>query len=786
MMSKPFKGVVNVDIRDSKPDWEPFEPPKAPDGAPSVVYIVLDDVGFSALGCYGGPVETPNIDRIAADGVRYTQWHTTALCSPTRSCLLTGRNHTRNSMACITEAAIGFPNASGTIPPENGTISEILGERGWNTYMVGKWHLCPDDEMNLASTRRNWPTGRGFERWYGFLGAETSQWYPDLVYDNHTVDQPRTPEEGYHLTEDLTDKAIEFVRDAKAIAPEKPFLLYYAPGACHAPHHVSKEWADKYRGQFDMGYEAMREQTLARQKELGLVPKDTELPPINPIGTSETRTGPEGKPFPPLDDTRPWDTLSDEEKRLFSRMAEVYAGFLAHTDDQIGRLLAFLDDNGWRENTLVVLVSDNGASGEGGPNGSVNEMKFANGIPDTIEANLPMLDELGSPTTYNHYPNGWAMAFNTPFKMWKRYEFNGGTSDPCIISWPEGLKSKGEIRDQYHHAIDLVPTILDVLGVEAPETIKGHVQSSIDGVSMRSSFEDADAPTTRTTQFYSMLGSRAIWHDGWKAVTNHPTIAGWSNFNADEWELYNTAVDRSELHNLAAENPDKVRELQNLWYAEAGANQAFPLDDRSALEIMITPRPVLSPPRDRYVYFPDASDVPESQAVNIRNRSYVVGAVVNIPAAGAEGVLFAHGSRFGGHTLYVKDNRLHYVYNFVGMAEQKIDGTADIPVGENLILSASFDKSGEDPPGVATGLLSLWHGDTKVGEGPIKTQPGKFMIAGEGLCVGRDSGAGVTSDYPGEMPWDFTGGTINRVAVDVSGEHYIDLEREAAAMLMRE
>src|SRR6476659_840320 len=469
-MSKPFKGTINVDIRDSVPDWEPFEPPKAPDGAPSVVYIVLDDVGFSALNSYGGPIETPNIDRIANDGVRYTQWHTTALCSPTRSCLLTGRNHTRNSMACITEAAIGFPNASGTIPPENGMISEILGEQGWNTYMVGKWHLCPTVEMNVASTRRNWPSGRGFERWYGFLGAETNQWYPDLVYDNHPVDQPKSPEEGYHLTEDLTDKAIEFVRDAKAIAPEKPFFLYYAPGACHAPHHAPKEWIEKYQGRFDMGYEAMREQTLARQKKLGIVPENTEVPPINPIGTTETRTGPDGKPFPPLDVTRPWDSLSDDEKKLFSRMAEVYAGFLAHADDQIGRLLGFLEEFGWLENTLVVLVSDNGASGEGGPNGSVNEMKFANGIPDTIEANLPMLDELGSPKTYNHYPNGWAMAFNTPFKMWKRYEFNGGTSDPCIISWPAGIKSKGEVRAQYHHAIDIVPTILDVLGVAAPET----------------------------------------------------------------------------------------------------------------------------------------------------------------------------------------------------------------------------------------------------------------------------------------------------------------------------
>ena len=295
-MAKPFAGTINVDIRDSEPDWAPFEPPRAPDGAPNVVCIVLDDVGFSAMGCYGGPIETPNLDRIASDGVRYTQWHTTALCSPTRSCLLTGRNHTRNSMACITEAAIGFPNASGTIPPENGMLSEILGERGWNTYMVGKWHLCPTDEMNLAATRRNWPSGRGFERWYGFLGAETNQWYPDLVYDNHPVDQPRPPEQGYHLTDDITDKALEFIKDAKAVAPDKPFFLYYAPGACHAPHHAPRDWTDKYKGRFDMGYEAIREQTLDRQKAMGLVPAGTELPPLNPIGTPETRTGPGGLP----------------------------------------------------------------------------------------------------------------------------------------------------------------------------------------------------------------------------------------------------------------------------------------------------------------------------------------------------------------------------------------------------------------------------------------------------------------------------------------------------------
>jgi arylsulfatase A-like enzyme len=788
-MSEPFKGTINVDIRDSAPDWSPFEPPTAPDGSPNVVYIVLDDVGFSAMSCYGGPIKTPNIDRIAADGVRYTQWHTTALCSPTRSCLLTGRNHTRNSMACITEAAIGFPNASGTIPPENGMVSQILSERGWNTYHVGKWHLCPTIEMNVASTRRNWPTGRGFERFYGFLGAETNQWYPDLVYDNHPVDQPKTPEQGYHLTEDLTDKALEFIRDAKTIAPDKPFFLYYAPGAAHAPHQVPKQWADKFKGQFDMGYEAIREQTLARQKQLGIVPADTELPPLNPIGTPQTRQGPGGAPFPAMDVTRSWDSLSADEKRLFCRMAEVYAGFLAHADHHIGRLLDYLEESGQRDSTMVILVSDNGASGEGGPNGSINENLFANGIPDDIKANLAMLDELGGTKTYNHYPNGWAMAFNTPFKMWKRYEFNGGTADPCIISWPAataGPAGRGELRHQYHHAIDIVPTILDTLGVAAPEAINGHAQSRFDGVSMRYTVTDPLAPSARRTQFYCMLGSRGIWHDGWKAVTTHPTLSGWGHFNDDTWELYHTDTDRAELHDLAAEHPDKVRELVNLWFAEAGGNAAFPLDDRSALEIMQTPRPQLASDRSRYTYFPDTAEVPEAQAVNIRNRSYSIGALVDVPAPGAEGVLFAHGSRFGGHALYVKDNRLHYVYDFVGIMEQKIDGTEEVPVGENLILSASFNKDGEEPPGVATGILSLYHGDKKVGEGRIKTQPGLFSIAGEGLCIGRDSGEPVTEDYSNGSAHHFTGGTIRRVAVDVSGDPYVDLEREAQAMLARE
>ena len=586
-MTKPFKGVVNLDIRDSKPDWEPYLQPTAPEGAPNVLFIVWDDVGFAAMEPWGGLIETPTMNRLAKEGLTYTNMHTTALCSPTRACLMTGRNHTSNGMACISEAAIGFPNANGHIPFENATIAEVLNENGFNTYMLGKWHLCAEDEMNMASSKRNWPVGRGFERFYGFLGAETNNWYPDLIYDNHPVDQPSTPtedgsEKGYHLSRDLTDKALEFIKDAKAVAPDRPFFMYFCPGAAHAPHHSPKEWADKYKGKFDMGYERYREIVLERQKKMGIVPENTELSPINPLGTSADTKSPTGLPFPPLDYVKPWDALPEEEKQLYRRMAEVYAGFLSYTDHQIGRIIDFLEESGQLDNTLVIVISDNGASGEGGPTGSVNENKIANGVPDNLEQNLKFLNVLGSPRTYNHYPTGWAMAFNTPFKMWKRYSYNGGICDPFLIHWPKGIKSRGEVRHQYHHAIDIVPTILDVVGVEAPDVVLGYTQSPIEGVSMRSSFDDSKAPSARQTQYYSMLGSRGLWHQGWKAVTTHPTIAGWGNYDKDIWELYNTVEDRSESHNLAAQHPEKLQELINLWFHEAGKYKGFPMDDRSA------------------------------------------------------------------------------------------------------------------------------------------------------------------------------------------------------------
>jgi arylsulfatase A-like enzyme len=781
-MAKPFKGVINVDVTESVPDWGPYTQPIAPDGTPSVLYIVLDDVGYSAMEPFGGLIETPNINRIAERGLLYTNFHTTALCSPTRSCLMTGRNHTTNGMATITEAASGFPSSNGHVPFECGTIAEVLGERGWNTYMTGKWHLTPEDEMNLASVKNQWPVGRGFERFYGFLGAETNQWYPDLVYDNHPIEQPALPEEGYHLTTDLTDRALSFIQDSKAIAPDKPFFLYFCPGACHAPHHAPKEWADKYQGKFDMGYEAYRELVFERQKKMGIVTEQAELSPINPYTDEQSVDGSKG--WPEADTVRPWDSLSDDEQRLFARMAEVYAGFLSHADHEIGRLLDYLEESGQLDNTLIVLVSDNGASGEGGPSGSVNENAYFNGIPDQVENNLKYLDVLGSPRTYNHYPTGWACAFNTPFKLWKRYSnWEGGTADPMIISWPAKIAQTG-VRRQFTHAVDIVPTIYECLGVEPPEVVKGYTQYPIEGVSFAATFDAPDAKTDKQIQFYSMGGTRAIWHQGWKAASVTPAAPDmWAQYSTQRWELFDTENDPTECHDLAAENPDKLQELIGLWWMEAGRYQALPLENRNALEIITTERPQLSKPRSRYTYYPGGSEIPESVAPNIRNRSYTIAVEVTIDTEEAGGVLFSHGSRFGGHALYIKDRKLKYVYNWVGLDEQIVESTEDVPTG-HVVLSASFEREGDSMP--AQGTLTLHMRDKAVGEGQIKTQPGKFSIAGEGLNIGKEGAEPVTDDYPGDYPWAFVGGTIHKAAIDVSGDPFVDLAQEARMAFARD
>jgi arylsulfatase A-like enzyme len=782
-MAKPFKGVVNVDITESVPDWGPYTQPIAAEGTPSVLYIVLDDVGYSAMEPFGGLIDTPNIKRIADSGLLYTNFHTTALCSPTRSCLMTGRNHTTNAMASITEAASGFPSSNGHIPFECGTIAEVLGARGFNTYMTGKWHLTPEDEMNLASVKDQWPVGRGFERFYGFLGAETNQWYPDLVYDNHPVEQPATPEQGYHLTTDLTDRALTFIQDAKAIAPDKPFFLYFCPGACHAPHQVPREWADRYKGRFDMGYEAYREQVFARQKKLGIVTDEAELSPINPYIDAKSV---DGKGWPELDTVRPWDSLSDDEKALFCRMAEVFAGFLSHADHQIGRLLDYLEQSDQLDNTLIVLVSDNGASGEGGPNGSVNENKLFNGLPDEIGEALPFIDDLGTPRTYNHYPTGWAWAFNTPFKLWKRYaNWEGGTADPMIVSWPARITQPG-IRRQYTHAVDIVPTIYEALGVEPPEVVKGYTQHPMEGVSFTATFDDAAAKTDKQTQFYSMGGTRAIWHQGWKAAAVSPSAPDmWAHYSTQRWELFDTVNDPTECHDLAAAHPDRLQQLIGLWWHEAGRYQALPLENRDVVEILTTERPQLTKPRSRYIYYPGGSEVPESVAPNIRNRSYSIGVEVTIATEEAEGVLFAQGSRFGGHALYIKDRRLKYVYNWVGMDIQVVESTEPVPLG-HVVLSASFAKEGEDDRIPTEGTLTLHIREQAVGAAHIKTQPGKFSLAGEGLNIGREGGEPVTDDYPGEAPWAFAGGTIHKAIVDVSGKPFVDLASEVRMAFARD
>jgi arylsulfatase A-like enzyme len=783
-VTKQFKGVVNLDIRDSTPDWEPFIQPQAPEGAPNVLMIVWDDVGYGAMDVFGGPIETPTMRRVADAGIRYSNFHTTALCSPTRSSLLTGRNATSNNMACITEASAGFPGFSARIPFENGTIAEVLNERGWNTYAVGKWHLTPGEETDMSSWKGRWPLGRGFERFYGFLGGETNQWYPDLVEDNHPVEQPAQPDEGYHLSADLADQAIRYVRDAKAVNPDKPWYMYFCPGCAHAPHHVFTEWSDKYKGRFDEGYEAIRESILARQKELGLLPEDVELSPINPHGEPDGITGPDGQPWPQLDFVRPWESLTDDEKRLFARMAEVYAGFVSYTDHEIGRFLDYLEESGQLENTIVVVVSDNGASGEGGPNGSFNENKFFNNVPDTIEENVKHLDALGSPTSYNHYNTGWAWAFDTPFPYWKRFAgYEGGTADMCLVSWPAGIEARGEARSQYVHAVDVVPTVYDLLGVEPPAVLKGYTQSPIEGASFAASLADAAAPG-RETQFYSMLGMRAVYHQGWLANTLHPPLSGWGSFDKDEWELYHLAEDRAQSRNLAAEHPERLEELKGLWSYYAGVYKGMPLDDRSALEIISTPRPQPTEPRDRYVYYPHTGDVPESVAVNVRRRSYTIAAGATLDSAEAEGVLFAHGGVGGGHSLYLQGGRLHYVYNWLGEKVQKISSDVEIEPGKH-VFTAEFSKTEDDPAtGSAVGRLTLYIDDDETGSAEITTQPGFFALTGDGLCVGRDSASPVSADYA--APFPFTGGEIDRVIVDVSGDHYVDHEKEVLAYLARD
>jgi arylsulfatase A-like enzyme len=775
MADKRFRGTIKLDVRDSTPDWGPYEPPSSPEGSPNVLLVLYDDTGLAAWSPYGGRIEMPTMQRLADGGLTYTQWHTTALCSPTRSCLLTGRNHHTNGFACITEAAIGYPGAHSRLPESCAPFAKILQRSGWNTYWIGKDHNVPSEEVHAGAPKRNWPLAQGFDRFYGFLGGETNQWYPTLTEDNKLIDQPYGPEDGYHLSRDLADQALTMLRDTRQSAPSRPWFMWFCPGANHAPHHAPEEYIRRYEGRFDDGYEAYRDWVLPRMRERGIVPEGTELTPLNPM--------PDGT-YSPLDDVRPWDSLSVDERRLFARMAEVYAGFSEYTDAQVGRIVDYLEQTGQLDNTIILYCADNGASGEGSPNGSVNENKFFNGYPDEMEDNLSHLDDLGSPNTYNHYPTGWAVAFSTPFKMFKRYSYAGGTCDPLVVHWPAGFAARGEVRSQYHHVTDVVPTLLDCLGLEMPDVVDGHDQQPLPGVSMRYTFDDAGAATRKERQYYAMLGTRGIYADGWKAVAVHGPTSGIGRFDQDAWELFDLSKDYSEAHDLAGERPDKVDELVRIWFEEADKYDVLPLDDRHPPEILAEPRPQPEPDRDTYIYFPDTTEVPEAVAPNIRGRSYRIIADVEITTPEADGVLFAHGSRFGGHALFIKDHKLHYVYNFLGIPpEQTLVDPEPLEPGRYLV-GMSFDKESVGEHGEALGAARLYVREEVVAEAPIRTQVAQFTLCGDGFCVGRDSSDAVSSLY--SAPGTLTGARVRHLEVTLGDDQYVDLERAAAAMLARE
>jgi arylsulfatase A-like enzyme len=773
----PFPGVIGRTADESEPAW--LAPTRAPKGTPNVVFIVLDDTGFGQLGCYGSPIDTPNLDALATHGLRYNNMHTTALCSPSRSCIITGRNHHSNAMACVTEFSTGFPGYDGNVPFENGFLSEILLAQGYNTYMVGKWHLIPASQESAAGPYDRWPLGRGFERFYGFLGGDTSQWNPDLVYDNHQVEPPATPEEGYHLTPDLVDKAMQFIADAKQVDPDKPFYLHFCPGATHAPHHVPKEWADKYAGQFDDGWDAYRERTFARQKELGIVPADCELSRHDP-------------------DVPDWGTLTPDQRRLYAREMEIFAGFLSHTDHHIGRLIEFLRSIEELDNTLIMVVSDNGASSEGGVTGTTNEAQFFNNCPEPVEDSLKVIDELGGPKHFNHYPWGWTFAGNTPLRRWKRETYRGGSSDPFIVHWPANIQSQGDVRTQYAHIIDMVPTVLDLLGLDPPASIKGVPQSPIQGVSFAHTLNDGTAPTKHHTQYFEMIGNRAIDHEGWRAVCPWPgpsfaeakqpfgtpiSADALSELDASGWELYHVAEDFAETRNVAAENRNLLIALIGTWYAEAGKYNVLPVDG-SALNRLLVERPQLAAPRDRYVFFSDTQSVPYFAGPKTLNRPHAITADVEIPKGGAEGVLLSQGAVPGGYSFFVQDNKLVFVHNYVGRDYFKVESASALPEGRHKVRF-EFEPTGDlnllEGKG-APGRFQLYVDGDLVGETDVPyTTP---MILNPGaLTCGGNPGSSITPDYV--APFRFTG-TIHTVTVDVSGDLIVDTEAEMRVAMARQ
>jgi arylsulfatase A-like enzyme len=757
-----FRGTIGDDWRTSTPWWPPV--PTPPEGAPNIVLIVLDDVGFAQLGCYGSNISTPAIDALAEGGIRLTNFHTTALCSPTRACLLTGRNHHRSGMGRVADLAVGYPGYWGRPPRENGFLSEMLRQHGYATYAVGKWHLSPEEETNMGASRATWPLGRGFDRWYGFHGGETHQFVPALYHDNHSVRPPTSVEDGYHLSADLADRAIEFLGDLHAVDDERPFFVYFCTGACHSPHHAPEEWISRYKGRFAKGWDRWRDDTFARQLERGLVPPETVLSPR-----------PAWVP--------PWDSLDARERELAERFMECFAAFLSYTDHQIGRLLAFLDDIGKTDDTVVIVVSDNGASSEGGRDGTINEGRLSNFDFAPADEMYRRLDEIGGPRSHSNYPWGWTMAGNTPFKRWKREVHEGGVADPCIVRLPPRLGGGAGLRRQYAHAIDIVPTVLDLVGVSPPETIDGIAQSHLDGTSFAHVLRDGGEHEAgrHVTQHFEMLGSRAIYHDGWKAVTFHSVgplyddgLRASAPFDEDVWELYHVAEDVSESHDRAAELPEKVAELVALWWEEARRNDVLPLDNR-VLEAIAHKHDRMRP-RSLYRYFQGGAPVPEWVAVDVRNRSHVIRLTLDVPEdVIAEGTLLALGCALGGWSLHVRDGRLRYVHNLQGQTLYQVE--ADQPLGSGRSrVEFRFDKDQW-----AGGRADLVQDGALVGTATIdRVTPVAYNEVGIGLTCGYEWGPAVGDDY--RAPFAFNG-TILRAEVETLGPPVHDPVAEVAAIL---
>lgn len=727
--------LVTYDAKSPDTKNPPIEQLRPPKGAPNVLIVLIDDAGFGSTSAFGGPCQTPTLDRLAANGLRYNRFHTTALCSPTRQALLTGRNHHSAGMGNITEMASGAPGYCSVLPNSMAPLAETLKLNGYATAQFGKCHEVPVWQTSPAGPFDAWPTGGGgFEYFYGFIGGEANQWYPTLYEGTTPVEMKKTPEQGYHLLADMTDKAIKWIGQQKSLTPDKPFFIYFAPGATHAPHHAPKEWADKYKGKFDQGYDKLREETFARQKKLGVIPADCQL-------TARPKEIPS------------WDEMPEALKPVLRRQMEVYAGFMEYTDHQVGRIVEMLEKLNLLDDTLIYyIVGDNGASAEGTLNGAYNEMANFNGLAaiETPEFLMARLDKLGGPESYNHYAVGWAHAMNTPYQWTKQVASHwGGTRNGTVVHWPKGIKAKGEIRSQFAHVIDVAPTVLDVAGLPQPEFVNGIQQSPIEGVSMRCSFDEPKAAGQHETQYFEIFGNRGIYHKGWTAVTKHRTpwlLIGVEMvpFDEDVWELY-ADTDWTQSKDLAKEMPEKLRELQRQFLIEATRYKVLPLDDRTGERINsdTAGRPTLIRGNTQLL-FGGMGRLSENCVLNLKNKSHSITAEIEVPKTDAEGVIACQGANIGGWSLYAKGGKLKYCYNVAGVKHFFVESTSPLPAGAHQVRMEFAYAGGGLGKG---GKVTLFVDGKSVGEGPIEMTQAMIFSADDGCDVGEDSGAAVSPDY---------------------------------------